>query len=158
MLKYSATLSSAKDFAAAGKLEEWIHLYLNEKGRNIPFSDGLKLCERYYLGPIQMPWSLFRRCAGPEPEMKYQIDPAWFEIHVAQLEKAIQEQPDIPPLIAHYTEGEFELNDGNHRHRAYEKLGIENIWVIVWITNPYEYEDFMQKYGEYARDAVVIRK
>ncbi len=158
MLKYSATLSSAKAYAEAGKLDVWIHLYLNEKGRNIPFSDGLKLCERYYLGPIQMPWSLFRRCAGPEPEMKYKIDPAWFEIHVAQLEKAIQEQPDIPPLIAHYTEGEFELNDGNHRHRAYEKLGIENIWVIVWITNPYEYEDFMQKYGEYARDAVVIRK
>ena len=30
MLKYSATLSSAKAYAEAGKLDAWIHLYLNE--------------------------------------------------------------------------------------------------------------------------------
>lgn len=33
MLKYSATLSAAKAYAEAGKLDAWIHLYLNEEGR-----------------------------------------------------------------------------------------------------------------------------
>ena len=70
MLKYSATLSSAKAYAAAGKLDAWIHLYLNEDGRNIPFSDGLKLFDRYYFSPALFPIRLFQRCAGPEPEMK----------------------------------------------------------------------------------------
>ena len=37
MLKYSATLSAAKAYGEAGKLDAWIHLYLNEEGRNIPF-------------------------------------------------------------------------------------------------------------------------
>ena len=74
MLKYSATLSSAKAYADAGKLDAWIHLYLNEEGRNIPFSDGLKLFDRYYFSPAEFPVSLFKRCAGPEPEMKYRID------------------------------------------------------------------------------------
>ena len=35
MLKYSATLSAAKAYAEAGKLDAWIHLYLNEEGRKM---------------------------------------------------------------------------------------------------------------------------
>ena len=158
MLKYSASLSSAREYAKAEKLDSWIHLYLNEDGRNITFSDGLKLFDRYYLSPVQMPLSLFRRCAGPEPEMKYRIHPEWFAKKVADLEKAIQTEPDMPPLIVHYVDGEFELNDGNHRHKAYENLGIEKVWVIVWITEPEEYEDFMAKYGEYAKECIVVRR
>lgn len=158
MLKYSATLSSAREYAQAEKLDAWIHLYLNEDGRNIPFSDGLKLFDRYYLSPMQMPLRLFTRCAGPEEDMKYRIDPDWFRMHVANLEKAIQTDTDMPPLIVHYIDGSFELNDGNHRHQAYQNLGVETVWVIVWITEEAEYRDFMEKYGEYGKDCVVIRR
>ena len=158
MLKYSATLSSAKAYATAGKLDTWIHLYLNEDGRNIPFSDGLKLFDRYYFSPALFPIRLFHRCAGPEPEMKYQIDKDWWAIRVADLEKSIQSDPDMPPLIVHYAEGEFELNDGNHRHKAYENLGIENVWVILWITEEAEKDDFLARYGEYVKDCTVIRR
>ena len=158
MLKYSATLSSAKAYADAGKLDAWIHLFLNEEGRNIPFSDGLKLFDRYYFSPAEFPVSLFRRCAGPEPEMKYRIDNDWWEQRVAGLEKSIQSDPDMPPLIVHYTDGEFELNDGNHRLQAYENLGIEKAWVIIWITEEAERDDFMNKYGEYVKNCKVIRR
>ena len=158
MLKYSATLSSAKAYADAGKLDAWIHLFLNEEGRNIPFSDGLKLFDRYYFSPAEFPVSLFRRCAGPEEEMKYRIDKDWWEQRVAGLEKSIQSDPDMPPLIVHYTDGEFELNDGNHRLQAYENLGIEKAWVIIWITEEAERDDFMNKYGEYVKNCKVIRR
>ena len=158
MLKYSATLSSAKAYGEAGKMDVWIHLYLNEEGRNIPFSDGLKLFARYYFSPALFPVSLFKRCAGPEPEMKYRIDKDWWEQRVAGLEKSIQDDPDMPPLMVHYVDGEFELNDGNHRHKAYENLGIENAWVIIWITEKEELDDFMEKYGGYVKDSKVIRR
>ena len=158
MLKYSATLSSAKAYGEAGKMDAWIHLYLNEEGRNIPFSDGLKLFARYYFSPALFPVSLFKRCAGPEPEMKYRIDKDWWEQRVAGLEKSIQDDPDMPPLMVHYVDGEFELNDGNHRHKAYENLGIENAWVIIWITEKEELDDFMEKYGGYVKDSKVIRR
>ena len=158
MLKYSATLSSAKAYADAGKLDAWIHLYLNEEGRNIPFSDGLKLFDRYYFSPALFSISLFRRCAGPEPKMKYRIDPDWWEHQVKELENAIRTNEDMPPFMVHYVDGEFELNDGNHRHKAYENLGIENAWVIIWITEKAEMDDFMEKYGEYVRDCKVIRR
>ena len=158
MLKYSATLSSARAYAEAGKLDAWIHLYLNEEGRNIPFSDGLKLFDRYYISPAQFPVSLFRRCAGPEPDMKYRIDKDWWETRVAKLEEAIRSDPDMPPFLVHYVDGEFELNDGNHRHKAYENLGIGNAWAIIWITEQEELDDFMARYGEYVKDCKVIRK
>ena len=158
MLKYSATLSSAKAYADAGKLDAWIHLFLNEEGRNIPFSDCLKLFDRYYFSPAEFPVSLFRRCAGPEEEMKYRIDKDWWAIRLGELEKHIQQDPDMPPLIVHYTDGEFELNDGNHRLQAYENLGIEKAWVIIWITEEAERDDFMNKYGEYVKNCKVIRR
>ena len=158
MLKYSATLSSAKAYAEAGKLDAWIHLYLNEEGRNIPFSDGLKLFDRYYFSPVQFPIRLFTRCTGPEPEMKYGIDKDWWEYRIAELEKSIKADDDMPPLIVHFVDGGFELNDGNHRHKAYENLGIERVWVIVWITEEAERDDFMDKYGQYVKECKVIRR
>ena len=158
MLKYSATLSSAKAYAEAGKLDAWIHLYLNEEGHNIPFSDGLKLFDRYYISPALFPVSLFTRCTGPEPEMKYRIDRDWWEYRVAEMEKSVQADDDLPPLIVHYVDGEFELNDGNHRHKACENLGIENVWAIVWITEDAELDDFMSKYGGYVKECRIIRR
>ena len=158
MLKYSATLSSARAYAEAEKLDAWIHLYLNEEGRNVPFSDGLKLFDRYYIAPAEFPLDLFTRCAGPEPEMKYRIDRDWWEYRVAEMEKSVQADDDLPPLIVHYVDGEYELNDGNHRHQACENLGIENVWAIVWITEDAELDDFMNKYGGYVKDCRIIRR
>lgn len=158
MLKYSATLSSCKDYAKAGKLDSWIHLYLNSDGKNIPFSDGLKLFERYYIAPAVFPRDMFTRCAGPEEDMKYRIDPDWFKEHVSILEKAIKNDPDMPPIIVHYVDGGFELCDGNTRHKAYENLGIDKVNAIVWITEESEYEEFMEKYGDYVKDCEVVRR
>ena len=125
MLKYSATLDSAMEYGREEKMDAWVHLYLNEEGRNIPFSDGLKLFDRYFISPAQFPISLFHRCAGPEEDMKYRIDKDWWEHKIAELTKAVQAGAEMPPMIVHYVDGEFELNDGNHRHKVYEDLGIE---------------------------------
>ena len=141
-MEYHPTLSSAKAYAETGQLESWIHQYLVSDGRNVPFSEGLKMHKRYYLGPYLFPTQTFHRCAGPEPEMKYLIDENWWQYRVAELEKSIQADADMPPLIANYVHGRFELNDGNHRHKAYENLGIENVWVIIWITEEKDLEDF----------------
>ena len=152
MLKYSATLSSALEYGKEEKMDAWVHLYLNEEGRNIPFSDGLKLFDRYYISPARSPLSLFTRCAGPEENMKYRIDKDWWAIRIAELEKAVKAGRDMPPFIVHYVDGAFELNDGNHRHKVCENLGIDTVWAIVWITEEDEFTEFMKKYGGYTQD------
>ena len=158
MLKYSATLASAMEYGREEKMDAWVHLYLNEEGRNIPFSDGLKLFDRYFVSPAEFPISLFHRCAGPEEDMKYRIDKGWWEHKISELTKAVEEGKEMPPMIVHYVDGEFELNDGNHRHKVYENLGIETAWVIIWITEEEELRDFMSKYGEYVKECTIVRR
>lgn len=154
-MKYTPSLSSATAFAKAGKLEDWIHAYLLSDGNNEPFSQGLKLMPRHYLGPVRMPLSLFQRACGPEEYMKWQVHPIHFEEKVQRLMRAIQNDPDMPPLIICYRfneengQPEFELNDGNGRFEAYSRLGFSHVHVIFWITEEREYRHFLQAYGQY---------
>jgi len=157
-MDYQGTLSSAQEWSRQGMLEEWVHAYLLSDGDNKPFSDGLKIVDRIFLGPFRMPISLFHRCTGPVEEgLKFQVHPVVWERHVQQLMEVIPREPDIPPLIVHYLipegeqMGEFELNDGNNRWEAYTRLGIKEAHVIVWITDRDEYEQFMERYGEYVK-------
>lgn len=149
VMEYKSTLSSAVGYAGNGKLEEWIHTYLLADGHNKEFSDGLKLFDRYFLGPVKMPLSLFKRCCGPEEDMKWVIPKENFERKVNELMEVIGKEKDMPPLIVHYVDGVFELNDGNHRLEAYSRLGIIEYYVIVWITEKAEYTEFVEKYGKY---------
>lgn len=155
ILNYKCSLSCAQEFAKQGKLEEWVHTYLLSDGRNKDFSDGLKLFDRYFLGPIKMPLSLFTRCCGPEENMKWRINEDWFEKHVSDLMEVIKREKDMPPLIVHFLakngKAYFELNDGNHRLEAYKRLGIEEYHVIVWITDKDEYDLFVEKYSQYLK-------
>jgi hypothetical protein len=148
-MEYRGTLSSAQAFAKSGRLEDWVHSYLKSDGNNREFSDGLKLLDRYFLGPIKMPLSLFSRCCGPEETMKWKVDADWFEKKVVMLENAIKTDTDMPPLIVHFVDDEFELNDGNHRLEAYSRLDSKEINVIIWITEKSEYELFLSKYSEF---------
>ena len=151
-LKYRCSLSSAKEFSEAGKLEEWVHLFLLSDGHNKAFSDGLKLFDRYYLGPFTMPLSLFSRCCGPEENIKYQVNAEWFEKRVQSLMKTLQSNDDIPPLIVHFVDHGFELCDGNHRFEALTRLGVKEYPVIVWMTEKEEYDEFLKLFAEYVTE------
>lgn len=145
-MEYTNTLSSAKEFASHGRIEEWIHTYLLSDGHNKAFSDGLKIYDRYFIGPVIMPLHLFCRCCGPEENMKYQVDKEWFEKHVEKLRQVLLAVEDMPPLIANYVDGHFELNDGNHRFEALKRLGRCEYPFIIWITEKKDYDDFLAKF------------
>ena len=99
VMEYTCTLASARRFAAAGRLEDWIHIYLLSDGHNKDFSDGLKLYDRHFEGPMELPLSLFTRCTGPEESMKYHIPAEAFERHVGKLREVLLQNEDMPPLI-----------------------------------------------------------
>ena len=151
-LKYRCSLSSAKEFSEAGKLEDWVHLFLLSDGHNKAFSDGLKLFDRYYLGPFTMPLSLFSRCCGPEENIKYRVNAEWFEKRVQSLMKTLQSNDDMPPLIVHFVDHGFELCDGNHRFEALTRLGVKEYPVIVWMTEKEEYDEFLKLFAEYVTE------
>ena len=153
VLDYECTLTNCKQFAAAGKLEDWVHAYLLSDGDNPAFSHGLKLFDRFFLGPASMPLSLFHRCCGPEEGMRWHMPAVHFEEKVNRIMEIAKTDPEIPPLIVHYlfsdTDGEpeFELNEGNDRFEAYKRMGMQETPVIVWITERAELDRFMADYG-----------
>ena len=144
--KYEGSLRSAVEFAKAGKIEEWVHKYLLSDGNNKAFSDGLALCKRYYLGPIEMPCSLLCRCCGPEDNMKFRVNEGGFERKVSALMSAIDRGNDLPPIIVNYADRELTINDGNHRFEAYTRLGISKCYAIIWTSSEDDMSEFEAKY------------
>ena len=151
-MDYACTLTNAIEYGKHDMTEEWIHAYLLSDGNNKALSDGLRMMKRIFY-PVCFPLQMLTRNTGPEPGMRYQIHPEWFEIHVAELMEAVEAGADIPPLIVHYwipegkSEGEFELNDGNHRLEAFKRLGIERYHVIFWCTEQREFDQLMAYYN-----------
>lgn len=151
-LDYHPTSKSAKEYSEAGMLEEWIHTYLLFDRRNKVFSDGLRLINRHYIGPVMMSLSLFHRSSGPEQCMKWKVHPAVFEDRVAYWMDKINCQGDIPPLIINYDEGMFEINSDNPLFEALNRSEIMDHPVIIWITERADYATFATEYARYVEN------
>jgi len=133
-ITFEATGKSAGIFAEAGKLDEWIQHFLHGEGNNLGFANGLKLEPRIYHTPKLMKLEKFQRICGFEVGMKWPVDEQGFNEKVDQVMKRYKTGWDMPPLIIGLHDGEYELNDGNHRYEALRRLGIEEHWVIIWET------------------------
>ena len=68
------TSKKSIEYSNEGKLEEQMHMFLNNEGNNPDLSKGLKIEKTYYFEPVKMPLLLFSRCCGPEEGLKYKID------------------------------------------------------------------------------------
>ena len=60
-LTFRPEVSSAEEYAECGLLEEWVHTYLLFERKNKEFSDELYLEDRYFIGPVKMPLTLFHQ-------------------------------------------------------------------------------------------------
>ena len=133
IIEYAPTTASAIEFAAANRLEEWLHLFLCKEGSNKALSDGLKLQPRRYYPPKMMELCEFERCCGPEASMTFQVPEAAFLRRVANIAKAYEKgDGDMPPLIVCRENCGYTLSDGNHRYQALKNIDIARYWVIVW--------------------------
>lgn len=148
-LDYYPTSRSALEYSEAGMLEEWIHTYLLFDRCNKAFLDGLRFIYRYYLGPIIMPLSLFKRSSGPEKNMKWKVHPTVFENNVEHWMDKIQYRKETPPLIINFEKGEFEINCNNPLFEALKRFHVNEYSVIIWITERVDYDMFLEDYAVY---------
>jgi hypothetical protein len=135
---------TAQAFANQGRLEEWVHAYLlGGDWANPGLSDGLKLQQRWWLGPLELPLAALERCVGPEPGMEYPVTVKYWEWRTGEIADGIRASGagplDLPPLIAMYDQGHLSVRDGNHRYGAYEMLGWPTAWALVWFNSQEEY-------------------
>jgi hypothetical protein len=140
---------TALEYARQGRLEEWIHAYLNTGAwKNLGLSEGLKRQPRWWRGPLELPLSDLARCVGVEEGMEYHVSQEYWEGRMAGLIESIHSSGagplDMPPLIATYdpnlaTPAHLWVRDGNHRLGAYERLGWPSAWVLIWYNSQEEY-------------------
>lgn len=136
-------LKTAQDYATQGKLEDWIHLYLNTGyWKNIPFSEGLKREQRWWIGPVKVRLDSLLRSCGPEEDMPYREAVESWEKWVNELKETLTDIAELPPLIIEYQDGNYIVNDGNHRHEAMRRKDWTHCYVIIWYSN---YEEFHRR-------------
>jgi hypothetical protein len=135
-------LDSAREAAGANSLETWVHDYLQGPGRNQAFSDGLRLRQRYWRGPLLLPTKLLNRKCGPEPGMPFHVSAESWSERIAHLAATFVALEAFPPLLAEYRSGELLVSDGNHRLGAFTAMGIEACWVIIWYPDESERAHF----------------
>ncbi|GKU27451.1 ParB N-terminal domain-containing protein [Clostridium folliculivorans] len=135
MNEMTFTVDEAIEFSKQGRIEEWVHLFLNSIGDNVPFSEGLKLEKRNWTGPLLISLDKLKRCCGPEDNMEYFNAPEEWEVEINKFRQLIRNGWEMPPLIAQHEGKELKVNDGNHRLEAMNREGIEKCWVIIWNTH-----------------------
>lgn len=148
-LTFRPEVSSAEEYAECGLLEEWVHTYLLFKRKNRGFSDGLYLEDRYFIGPVKMPLTLFHRSSGPEEQLKWRVDATVFWQKVQIWTERIASGRSTPPLIIGYADRAFEINCDNPLFEVLTRTGWESYPVIIWMTKRTDYEEFRNQYGDF---------
>ena len=116
-----------------GLLEEWVYGYLLREG-NHGLATALKTEAPILLDLIEIPLSLLNRIEGPEPLEDRETLDTWEE-RVSGLSLMIEDEYIPPPLIITDYWHPMEIVDGNHRHEALLRNGVEKHWVIIFIKN-----------------------
>ncbi len=136
-----ATIEEITKYARHGQLEDWVDAFLRADGNNVPLADGLNKQRRYWIGPIQVPLKRLARCCGPEEEMEYRESLECWNKKTGSLIEYIKSGGKLAPFIAQYSKGIFSIRDGNHRHGACEKLGLDRYWTLIWCDSEEDFEE-----------------
>ena len=134
------SVSAAQQYARKGRLEEWVHMYLTTgHWANPAFSEGLKLQQRWWIGPTEIELATLSRAVGPEPGMEYPGDADNWQQCTSAMAQSMTNLLSIPPLIVEYRNGELSVRDGNTRHGAMTLKGWTTCWVLIWYNAKADY-------------------
>jgi hypothetical protein len=141
------SIEAAREAAGRGELRAWVAEFLASPGSdNAPL--GADLWDRYpsWLGPVRLPLDQLHRLAGPsdQPVLVEIDDEDWWRDDVEDLAKRIEAGWQPPPLVATWQDGQFVLEDGNHRAESFRRAGHEDVWTVVGFDDDAERDRFAE--------------
>jgi hypothetical protein len=126
------SLASARHAAERDELDTWVARFLSSPGSdNAALAEALTGTERWWTGPVELPFDQLHRLAGP-PEEPVLAEFGDDDLEtVEEMEESIDDGWEPPPLIVSFRDGQLVLEDGNHRVEGLRRSGVERGWSIV---------------------------
>ena len=150
MSEEEVSVSSARRAADEGRLAQWVVDFLSSPGSsNAELAAALALKGTVYLGPIRFPLDRLTPMAGPdEDEVVVTVAKEEWESDVEDMEDSIEEGWHPPPLLVSHHDGQFFLEDGNHRCETLRRTGATSAWTILLFDNEMERDRFLEEHGD----------
>lgn len=126
------SIDGARAAAANDELAHWVREFLRSPGSdNAVLADDLFQQDRSWIGPVELRFDELNRLAGPADQ------PALAPLgdddleRVDHMEKSLDDGWEPPPLIVTHHDGEFTVEDGNHRTEGLRQAGRDRYWSVV---------------------------
>lgn len=150
MSEEEVSVSSAQRAADEGRLAQWVVDFLSSPGSsNAELAAALALKGTVYLGPIRFPLDRLTPMAGPdEDEVVVTVAKEEWESDVEDMEDSIEEGWHPPPLLVSHHDGQFFLEDGNHRCETLRRTGATSAWTILLFDDEMERDRFLEEHGD----------
>lgn len=146
----AVSVSSARRAAEEGRLDQWVVDFLSSPGSgNAELAADLALKGTVYLGPIRLPLDRLTPMAGPdEDEVVVPVAKEEWDSDVEDMEDSLEEGWHPPPLLVSHHDGQFFLEDGNHRCESLRRAGATSAWTILLFDDEAERHRFLEEHGD----------
>ena len=149
------SLASAQRATAEGRLAEWVVDFLSSPGSGNPeLAAALAMRGTTYLGPIRFALDRLTPMAGPDgDDVVVPVATEDWESDVEGMEDSIEQGWHPPPLLVSHQDGNYLLEDGNHRCETMLRTGANYAWVILLFADEVERDRFLKEHGSLATAA-----
>jgi hypothetical protein len=138
------TVESARAASEQEDLSTWVARFLASPGSDNPvLAEQLTDELRWWAGPVQLPLDQLQRLAGPPGEpVLCQVDEDYWDERVDAMDKLTEQGWKPPPVIVACRNGQFILEDGNHRVESVRQAGWRETWAVVGFTHQEDRDRF----------------
>jgi ParB-like nuclease domain len=142
------SLASARRAADEDHLADWVVDFLSSPGSgNAELAASFAMKGTVYLGPVEFALDRLTPMAGPEgDEVVVPVAKEEWESDVESMEQSIEEGWEPPPLLVSHRDGQYFLEDGNHRCETLLRGGTTHAWTILLFTDEAERDRFQNEH------------
>jgi epoxide hydrolase-like predicted phosphatase len=147
-IKFEPELASAIAASKNNRILDWTIRYLQNQQRNKGVVEDIKKRKIAKIHLIEYPLNFLESAIGPQNgEAEPEALPKWLE-RVREIQDKITNKYLPPPIIVADFWQKLYIVDGNHRHEALLKSGIETYWTIFLLEDPDSEKKIFKKLNE----------
>jgi ParB-like nuclease domain len=141
-----ATVDGARTAAQRGELGRWVQEFLRSPGSdNAVLGAELRSELASWYGPVKLPFDELQRLAGP-PDQPALVPLGDDDLErVDDMQESLDDGWEPPPIIVSYEDGEFVVEDGNHRIEGLRRAGYSEYWSVVGFSDEGERQRFLDE-------------